>query len=258
MKAHNRVLEMSARKEENLNSSHVVEICPLYDFKISERFQRKIEKTLILDRDWERAEKGFEILDGVKIRKITVEELQRIKDFARYTFEPFPLLNERMFVIENTKYAEKTQKTVSKIDKVLWTLRLFKTGDISIKIVWEEKDGKVDNLGINDLQVPSVPFPLSPYILYFEEIEKVKEFALKIDNIDFDEKRYLRIAYGRFGRSCEEKREDDRIIDLMIAFEALLPHKKPFTECNKDSGIGRHIASSCSKLLGENERGCER
>ena len=59
------------------------------------------------------------------------------------------------------------------------------------------------------------------YALDFEEVPTLKKIIKRIQGIDFSKRRSLDLACRRIQRAYEEKDAEGRLIDLMIAFEAL-------------------------------------
>jgi hypothetical protein len=66
--------------------------------------------------------------------------------------------------------------------------------------------------------------------------------------LDLDHNNPFWVACERFSRSFEERRNDDRIIDLAIGFEALLTDK----DTSRLEFMGRFVGLGCSMLLGKN------
>jgi len=85
------------------------------------------------------------------------------------------------------------------------------------------------------------------YALNFEEIQNLKKLIKKIQKIDFSKQKSLHIACKRFQRAYQEYDVEDRLIDYMIAFEALFLKGEKRT-----TSRGKIIAIACSTLLGKN------
>jgi len=77
----------------------------------------------------------------------------------------------------------------------------------------------------------------------------IEVLAEQIEKIDFDKRKSFRIACERFNRAYEEHREDEILIDFMIAFEALFLRGE-----RAPSEKGQFIGLGCSILLGNNEK----
>jgi len=227
-------------------------ICPLFNFEIPEVLFRNhtcMENVEHFETLRKRIEKGIKILTDVKIRQIRKEDLDSIRKFG---ISPpmagiFSRVNVRTFVIEILLKELNIEKTLLIIYEVLLALRLHRANDIFCKVVWFEKKSKVKTLTIIDSPLPEIIG--SPYSIKTNEIIEIRKLANKIDKIDFHRKSSLRIACERFSRSYQEHREDEKIIDFIVAFEALfLRGKKP------PPRIGRYIGLGCSMLLGKNDK----
>jgi len=237
------------------NDSIFMAICPLFNFEISEVLvgnHTREETTEYFNALRKRIEQGIEILNNVKIRRIKKEDIDRIREFG---ISPpmagiFSRINMRTFVIEILLKELNIKKILLKIYKVLLAMRLHRASDIFCKVIWFEKKSKVNTLTMLDSPIPEPHARTrSPHSMEITEFEELKKLANKIDKIDFNERNSLRIACERFSRSYEEHREDEKIIDFMIAFEALFLKGKKVP-----SKIGLYIGLGCSMLLGKNDK----
>jgi hypothetical protein len=131
-------------------------------------------------------------------------------------------------------------------------LNLFKTLPVFSGPVFEfradEKSSKMEELACRVTRI--VPPKGS---LQFDEIPPLIRLIDKIHSLDFDKRKSLRIACERFQRGIHDQEFDDRLIDFMIAFEAL--YLKGEKEVRSK---GRTIAIACSILIGKNETERER
>lgn len=227
-------------------------ICPLFNFQISEVLvgNHTREETMeYFNSLRKRLEQGIEILDNVKIRRIKKEDFDRIKKFG---ISPpmagiFSEINKRTFVIEVLHKEFDSKKSELIIYKVLLGLRLYKAEGVFCKVIWFEKNSKVNTLTILDSPLPD-SIGYEPYVIEINEVDKIKKLANRIDRINFGKRNSLRIACERFSRSYEEHREDEQIIDFMIAFEAL------FLKGRAPPKTGQYIGLGCSMLLGKNDK----
>ena len=106
---------------------------------------------------------------------------------------------------------------------------------------------KSKNLGFGSIN-PPVPYLDSKiYQLSINEIEEVNELVNRINNLDLERQSSFRVACERFNRSCEERRNDDKIIDLAIAFESLFTDKE-----TRLTQMGKFVGLGCSMLIGKN------
>jgi hypothetical protein len=233
--------------------SRVKAICPLFHFEISpsmfvgKHTTDELKEHAINLR--ERINQGIQILDNVKIRLITKEELERFKAFNKITFwsRAISELTHRTFVIELLLTEADREEAISKIFKILLALRLYKKDAVLVKILIFEDPIK----STSAMTVFDSPFPewfRYPYSVKIEDIEEFMKFVAKVFETDLEKRGSLRIACERFSRSCEEHKDDEKIIDFMIAFEALFKSEKVY------SNIGKFIGLGCSMLLGEDEK----
>jgi hypothetical protein len=228
------------------NLLHIPAVYPLFNFQVSEVSVRKTCQGVFFDKHKEKLEQGFEVLSNVRIRRITEEELEEIKKLT--VGLEVPPLDKKTFVIEALKC---TEGTMTEIEEILLALRLYKSNDVFIRVLWDKKNGKISSFGILYSPIPS--FFLSPYVLYLDEIREIRELASKINNINFEKRRSFRIACDRFSRSYGKDEADAKIIDLMISFEALFKEaKKPLSYTGEFIGLG------CSMLLGKDYKERER
>lgn len=75
----------------------------------------------------------------------------------------------------------------------------------------------------------------------------VSRIVKEIHSLDFDKRKGLRLACKRFQHAYEERDTEDRLIDFMIALEAL------FLKGEKTRQVGPIVSTACSVLLGKNE-----
>jgi hypothetical protein len=128
--------------------------------------------------------------------------------------------------------------------EVLLAMRLHKTESVFYKMYKIEEKSKIIEFGCIN---PPPPYRPSTYQLNISEIEDVNEWVTKINKVKLDTNSSFRVACDRFNRFYEERRVDDQIIDLAIAFEAL------FTGDIKDrlENMGIIAGLACSMLLGK-------
>lgn len=234
------------------DDSIVTAICPLFNFQISEVLvgEHAREESIEYFKNLkERIEQGIKILDNVKIRRIRKEDLDRIRKFGIVGLWAgfFSRISLRTFVIEVLQKEENIKEAQLKVYKVLLAMRLHKENDVFVKVIWFEKKSKVSTLTILDPPLPELM--KFPYAVEINEIKEIKKLANKIGKIDFDKRGSLRIACERFSRSYEEHREDEKIIDFMIAFESLFLRGK-----TAPAGTGQFIGLGCSMLIGKNDK----
>lgn len=225
--------------------SNRIAIYPLFNFQMPEVLTQEYSKADDSNKLMEKIKQGFQLSDKVRLRRIEKEELDRIRKHHPYLWGDgahlIYVINERTFVIE-VKEVERADRLLY---EVLLAMRLHKTGSVFCKVVWEEEDSKILFLGSLN---PPIPWSKSEYVLMANEIEEIKELVSKINKLDLDNAKSFRVACERFSRSCEERRDDDKIIDLAISFEALFADEDP----SKLEYMGKFVGLGCSMLLGRN------
>jgi len=203
-------------------------VCPIFNFELKEESAQE-----------------FQISDKIRLRRIKKDELAKMKKlpFSYFLGESYALLNWQTFVfeIESDSFDESERL----VYKVLLAMRLFKTGSVFCKHFWiEENSGIRQFFSIN----PPLPWAKSNYLLTINEIEEIKGLLEKIIQIELEKNTSFRVACERFSRSFEERRYDDKIIDLAIAFESLFTDKNT----SRSNVMGQFIGLGCSMLIGKN------
>jgi len=239
-----------------VEGSQIIAICPLVNFQIS--------GVLIGDHTPDEAReyfrdlggklrKGIEIWSNFRIRQISKEDIDAVKKFGMLAYwAGISRITYRTLVIEILhKSMEEHKEILRRIYKLLLAMRLYKADDVFCKVVWFVENAKIKRLTILDAPVPERMG--APYAIRIDEIDRIKKIANRIKRIDFDKRTSLRIACERFSRSYEEHREDERIIDFMIAFESLFLRGK-----KAPANTGQFIGLGCSMLLGKNDTQRER
>jgi len=209
-----------------------VTVCPIFHFQLEEEGERE-----------------FQISDQITLRKIKADELTKMKEPFCISFlgESASLLNSQTFVFEvnHGNFAEASRQ----VYYALLAMRLFKKGSVFCKNFWIEENSKISQFfTIN----PPIPWRRSKYSLSISEIDEIKKLLDKITNIELGarSKRAYRVACERFSRSFEERRDDDKIIDLAIAFESLFTDEKT----SRSNVMGELIGLGCSMLLGTDQK----
>lgn len=238
-------------------------LCPLINFQIpwgmliSPIERTREETTQIFKERREKAVRGIEIIDGVKVKYISKEDLENLKrePYFSLIFPPVMrgLISPRTFVLERTITAKErhTFEADDVMQNIILALRLLKGGHVFGNVVFyirlSEKRGLV-SLSHHQYLHPQASSGWGTYSLDFEEIPNLKKLVKEIQKTDFSKRKSLRLACKRFQRTYEEGNVEDQLIDLMIAFEALFLKGK-----KRAPQRGETIAVACSVLLGENE-----
>lgn len=222
---------------------------------ISPRDRTAQETRQIFKERKEKAVKGIEIVDGVKVKYISKEDLEDLKRQPYSLMLPRDIrdfISPRTFVLEKTLTAKErhTFEASDVTQSIILAMRILKEGHVFGNDVFyirlSKKRGLVSlshHQNLNPQGVRGGDYPLD-----FKEIPDLKKLVKKLQKIDFSKRKSLQLACKRFQRTYEEGNSEDQLIDLMIAFEALFLRGKKGV-----SQRGETIAVACSMLLGKNE-----
>jgi len=130
-----------------------------------------------------------------------------------------------------------------RIEKVITALRLFKKGSIyysaiiSYPKIWKD-------IWIISSHERGIVYG-QYYELTDEDVENLKTFWSKFKSLNIQNYQFLDVAIRRFNFSYERKLPEDKLIDYIIAFEALY-----LKESEKE--LGYRLALRCAYFLGKN------
>lgn len=194
----------------------------------------------------EKLEKGFELIpEKLRLRIFTETDRKNFTSISPYFELNVEPGQENITVLElkDERTEELFGKEFNPFAKALLAFRLMKAGGIFIDCVIAIEQGKSRRI-----TYPSKPDFLPQYKFSFDDIVKLKENLRKVKTVDFDKNSSFRIACTRFGRSYLDRFDEDKLVDLCIAFESLFlkgEYKK------SDIGMGQVIGLACSMLLGK-------
>lgn len=227
-------------------------ICPLFNFGISEVLlgdYTSAQTKAYFKKVRQKTSQGFEISNNVRLAKIKPEDFQLIKRFAFGHPQSITHgLRPKMYVLEITGNEDDANEIRSVAEKVLLAFRLYKSDLIFCKLFLLSTALMGVTLVQYDPPFPAIPITPQPYLIKIDEINEVIKIAEVLDGLDFKKRKSLRIPCERLKRSYGGRKEDDRLIDSMIAFESL------FMKGKARSNIGRFIGLGCSMLLGKNNQ----
>ena len=192
--------------------------------------------------------KGFELANGVILKKITIDDLKLLNN-SPFIFRPTNGFKSNLFLLEK-QFNDQILKTniYREIRNVVIALRLLKEGSVSGNYFYEIMitDGVKRIPSAKMEQCPRLFGKLGyPYFFTESDIPALNEIMSKIQLVDFTKRTSLHLAIKRFERGYDE---EDKLIDFMIAFEAL------FLKGEKGSfANGKIISIACSALIGNNE-----
>lgn len=170
----------------------------------------------------------IELKGGMKIRKISKKELEdlfsAVKDISHVDRKEILKLKFalEMKCVKNKETLETTPNPSELLDKVVIALRLFKEGQIwpcfifSKPLTWLPHSGKWSFGG----GLHSRGF-YKEYLLTKDEVKKIESFWEKFCSFDLTKHSFLNVALNRFNYAYERNTPEDKLIDCMIAFEAL-------------------------------------
>lgn len=231
-------------------------LCPLSNFRVQTAFRIPVgmsdeeARKLAIERSNQLIE-GIELFNGIRMRRISKEDLE---DFSVYhhLFSPAALsIHAGMFILE--KHITDEDKEYSKIYEIMLNvvlgLRLLKKGGVMGNAVFNILLSDKRQLTSMHGEEESIPqFPGLEYVLEFDDVPALKSLLVKIQEIDFAKRGSLHLACKRLQRTYGESDAEDKLIDLMIAFEAL------FLKGEKvGASSGQIVAVACSHLLGKND-----
>lgn len=229
-------------------------ICPLINFQIQNvligHTEMSSEQVMNFFKERERQlVEGIDLFDGVKIRRLSKEDLDDFK--TNPTLPPYIMTLPVNFVLE--KYITVENEHDFQLDPILrnvvLALRLLKKSYVSGSSVFYVLVSEKRLLNSRSCEEePRHEFWGFKYALNFDEFPALKEILEKIQGIDFAKRKSLHLACKRFQRAYEESDAEGQLIDMMIAFEAL------FLKGEKAvSPAGQIVATACSILLGKND-----
>ena len=210
-----------------------IAIYPLFNFQASEELADKLKN-------------GFHFSNKAILRQIRNEEIDRFRQTYPYFWRDGAFLiteiRKKTFVFE----IRDNNRADLFVYEILLAMRLYKSGSIFCKLFRIED--KTKTIGFGSI-TPPVPTDQSTYLLSINELEEIDGLVNKINKLNLDKNNAFRVACERFSRSYEERREDDKIIDLAIAFEALFTDRE-----SRLTQMGKFVGVGCSMLIGKNTK----
>ncbi len=228
---------------ENDKKSVRVAIFPIFNFELSETLDN-----------------GFLFSNKVLLRKITKEEIDLFRrehpimwsDGAQLVY----FINDRTLVYEvKDTFSQPNQNAKDQANSfftdssrlvyaVQLAMRLQEHESVFVKLFIIKDSSKILIFGVI---FPPAPWKPSHCTLSNKEIAEVDSLVCRISKLDLENNSPFRVACERLSRSYEERRIDDKIIDLTIGFEALFTdYKTPKLEF-----MGKFVGLGCSMLLGK-------
>jgi len=193
---------------------------------------------------WEEFQQGLDLIqDKLQLRNSNQAVLDWISSFRSTYLIPS---SDRTFALLETKIESKDEfmeEEPNLLEKGLLAFRLLKEGGIFLNEIFTI-DPRIGSEIKYLKHFESLPFGTIPYHFKFEEIGQLNEILKKIHLIDFKHNHSIRIACDRFNKSYLDKYPEDKLIDLMIGFEALFIYGR---KGNKGHLIGKRCSEKINK-----------
>lgn len=193
--------------------------------------------------------------EGLRIRQMTLDELGQILDRVKQPYQ-----------ISRLKYAMEltyqTQKILGepwrvrnpevevnereKFDKLVTALRLFKAGVVGFNIVLTTPLMRIPLLGgsgsgnLDNYR----SFVGHPYNLNESEVPEFRNFWNDFSKMELSKPASLTVAIRRFSYAYERWKTEDKLIDYMVAFEALFSR-----EHEESESIGYKLSVRAARFL---------
>lgn len=222
-----------------------------YDGDIGVEVTGRLEEEKQENRD---IEKGIPLTDNVILRLTSKKDLENLSVFPNTAKSVTPYCLNR-YVLECSFHVPKDSEIMSDADgkmielikNTITALRLLKKGYIDSNCIFRvpTKDSQ-GHTGLRFERIIPNPSLYEGYYLRTDELIPFKNLLEKIIKIDFDKEKRLKVALRRFENSYFDVEVEDKLIDYMIAFEAL------FTEIT-DWKKREIIAKNSARLLGKDK-----
>ena len=202
----------------------------LFSFNIDSfnKVYSRYEKYLYSDRQFiafapiqgfELESEDLDLGDFFKIKRMSADELVELW----YNYNVLPSFSEsRSFrMIKFCIVTEqKSQLDINtELNSIITSLRLWKKGDVGYDTVYYLSKWNPWGGGIRGST--SIFFGNPPVVLKSAEVEEFKNFYENFREVKISDYPFLNIAINRFNYAYERKRQEDKLIDYMVAFEAL-------------------------------------
>lgn len=227
-------------------------LCPLFGLNIQHPYFYKTKRSPSqIKKDYDDREiqlrNGIELVDGINIRRISDEDIKLLQPKLYF----YARLFSQMFILEkHFSVDDKFANSETMID-IVTALRLFQGGYVcgseAIYFIETEKgDFRFSGSRISESSGRREHYPF--YTLNFDDFAPLKNLIHRIQQAKIKERKHFHLAVKRFEHSYESTDIDDKLIDLMIAFEILFLKGE-----NIRAPTGVVMGVGCSMLLGETE-----
>jgi hypothetical protein len=173
-----------------------------------------------------------ELEHGLSIRRISLTELGDFMDsrfnspLSRMSFVKYVVEHryQTRKVIGNSRSPSVASDSTAMIPRVLTALRLFKNGNLGTNLIRSAPAlATLGLLGVSSAtyRMGGVRFGGPAYTLGAVEVRPFTEFWQDVKHLDFEHLDPLNVAIRRFEYSYERTKLEDKLVDYMVAFEAL-------------------------------------
>lgn len=237
-------------------------ICPVYNLDVQKWFFHQYElakmspieaKKIVEEREKQLVD-GIELFDGIILRRISKVDIKLLQ--SRQYFTPSFKLSFGMFILVKKLLVDDKFETSKKMFDIILALRLLREGYISgsdVIYFIETKKGNYQYSGSAFSESPRRWEHIGDYHLNFEDFSPLSELIHRIEQAKIDERKHFHLAVKRFNRSYETPDLDDKLIDLIIAFEILFLKGEDFKKSKRSK-----ISIACSKFLGKSNKNKKR
>jgi hypothetical protein len=199
-------------------------------------------------------DKGYDLIpDKLRLRWMTRDDVETISHWEYVRPDPFKYSVGKKVVLEvkgpSVDYVDGAGSDLMR--HALLAFRLLKEGSIYIEGIYGFPSGPSGVKSFNRMFNPVKP--AANFRIYTFDPEEIPDLIHTLDivrSIDFDKNPAHRIACERLGKRYEDFTEDDILIDLCIAYEALFL-KGEYQK--SELGMGQVIGLACSMLIGKDK-----
>ena len=194
---------------------------------------------------------GIEITHNLKLRLASKEDAEflavfpiSIESIIQYSLNDYVLEYSLDANDDSKSVGEASDKIRRMINSTVLAFRMLKPGYVDSNVIlWITQRGKDKHPSLMAEKTIRA-HPLDHYRLRIDELTKLTDLVQKVFNVDSARRRSLHIALDRFNRSYYEIEDEDKLIDFMIAFEALYL---------EGEGRFQHaiVPVACAMLLGQ-------
>ncbi len=189
-------------------------------------------------------------LEDFAIRKLTEDEVKKLLSHGHLSHPsslPYGGFLRTLWCIEfEVRFPSKRggRNLKPDVERIITALRLFKQGALGYSTILEYPKIWETSWTSHSISNSERITGGQPYILTEEDIEDFREFWIRFKSLNIQNYPSLDLAIRRFNFSYDRKLPEDKLMDLIIAFEALfLPERDE---------LSYRLALRCAYFLGEN------